>query len=362
MLTKHWKTRLACGVMVAVPWLAASAAAQEAAREPRPAWTRVAQPEGGLLTFVAEAEPLRGEYWLGISLGTLPDVAKDQLGIGHGLVVSDVRPDDPAAKAGIQKHDILIKAGDAALKTPADLIKAVDAAKETELTLTVVRGGKELAIKVTPIKRSEAQDAVTLRPRGEFREEIKRLEEALENLKGKVGEQPLSLFLARPGVVAPGITLTKPAELPQGMVISVSKEGDKPATIHVKRGDQEWEVTEDKLGDLPEDVRKHVEKFLQRMAAPGIAASAVTGFLGGLKVAPTMPVPPVPPAAVLPPAPPKAPARTYSYRLESSDRREGKLDMGALEDKLTSIMKKLDELRKDVDELRTKSPGDGGKK
>ena len=92
------------------------------------------------------------EYWIGIGLGGLPDIAKQQLGVKDGLVVSEVMDDDPAAKAGFKKNDILVKAGDAPVKAPADLIKAVDASHGKQMIITIVRGGKDRTIEVTPAK------------------------------------------------------------------------------------------------------------------------------------------------------------------------------------------------------------------
>ena len=60
----------------------------------------------------------------------------------------------PAAKSGIKPNDIIVKAGDKYIKDPGDL-ECVASAKETELTLVVLHGGKETAIKVTPTKRPQ---------------------------------------------------------------------------------------------------------------------------------------------------------------------------------------------------------------
>jgi hypothetical protein len=48
------------------------------------------------------------------------------------------------------------------------------------------------------------------------------------------------------------------------MSVVIRKEGDHPATITVKRGDEKWEVTEKELDKLPADVRPHVERMLGR--------------------------------------------------------------------------------------------------
>ena len=47
----------------------------------------------------------------------------------------------------------------------------------------------------------------------------------------------------------------------------VEKSGDGPARIKVKRGEETWEVTEDALGDLPDDVRPLVENMLNGSGA-----------------------------------------------------------------------------------------------
>jgi PDZ domain len=349
---KHW---LLCGAVAAAPWHTTALVAQDTAPA-APRATRVARPpQGDVLVRLVEGdseEPLVSEYWLGIMFESLPDVVKQQLGIEHGLAVADVTAESPAAKAGFKKHDILIKADGASLKSPTDLLKAVNEAKDHEMTITVLRGGKEQTIKATPVKRAEAIEALKgksyeLRaPKGEFRDEIKRLEEALQSLKAKAGGESLGLFFARPGVVAPQYTLPKAAELPKGMALSITKDADKPVKIHVKKDDKEWDVTDDKLDELPADVRKEVEKAIQGMSARGLAAAVARGFVGGPKMAPLAPG-----AAPAVPAPPLPPAtgsqnKIYSYRVEAGG--------SSLDGKLDTIMKKLDELRKDVDDLRAK--------
>src|SRR5207244_10407192 len=121
--------------------------------------------------------------------------------------------------------------------------------------------------------------------------EIKQLEEALEKLKSKVGKEGVGFFYAKPAVVGPRIDLRVPemksfekipemvmkgwkTEFPKDLSVQINKEGNQPAKIHVKRGDkEEWQVTDDKLKDLPEDVRPHVERLMGKILAPGMAAT-----------------------------------------------------------------------------------------
>ena len=65
-----------------------------------------------------------------------------------GLLVRGVVDDSPAAAAGIQQGDLLVRAGDRDLRTADDLFEVL-AATGPELRLTVVRGVEELALTVT---------------------------------------------------------------------------------------------------------------------------------------------------------------------------------------------------------------------
>ena len=310
----------------------------------------------------AQAEATASKYWIGIGLGgVLDDIVKEQLGLEHGLVVDDVLPDSPAQKAGFQKNDILVKVGDKALAEPMDLVKAVEEAKESELSIGLLRGGKETTLKVTPSKRPEQEfeARVIELPKsvvpGQLQEEIKRLEDVLRALKEKGGGEGAGVVFARPGFLTPQRfeVFTKRLDFPKDLSISVTKEGDTPAKIHVKKGDQEWDVTEDKMSDLPDDVRPHVHHFFGGLWGPGLKEMAEKSLVGGPKtvrypqpVPPTTaPVPSPPASSAVPPTEAPRTARAYAYRLESR----------GSEEKLDAIMKELKALRKEVDELRGKS-------
>jgi S1-C subfamily serine protease len=67
----------------------------------------------------------------------------------EGVVITDVREGSPAAKAGVQKGDVLVKINDKPAKTEESLREALAASKVgDELSLTVSREGKETTIKV----------------------------------------------------------------------------------------------------------------------------------------------------------------------------------------------------------------------
>ena len=324
---------------------------------------RAATPDGKedvVVRLVQEqppAEEAPSLYWIGVQLsGPLPEVVKQQLGLEQGLIVGEVVKDSPAEKAGLKSSDILVKADDTMLREPADLMKAVSAADGRELTLTVVRAGKDLTLQVKPEKRPadlpgekakvERFNLREINP--ELRQELKRLEEVLEKLKKSTGEGGgLGFLLARPGVVLPRIELPKPAPLPEGMSITIRKSGGEPAKIHVQQGDKEWEVAEDKLDDLPPDVRPHVQQFLAHLSGGPLALRAskvIAPYATGPNAIPPVAPPPVPtqPATPLVPAAPRVTSRKVP----------------SVESRLDEVMKALEDLRKDVNELRNRREDD----
>jgi ribosomal protein L29 len=335
---------------------------------------------------VQENPPLpTSDYWIGVQMANpwLPEQTKAQLGLEHGLMVQEAMEDSPAAKAGLKQFDILLKAGETPLKEPADLIKAVDAAKEGTLSLTVFRGGKEQQIDVTPVKRAEVRpsddlyslrltDALRAAPRPELHENIKRLEEALNELKAKSGEAGAEIVFARPAIVAAEHYL-KSTPFPKDLSLRITKQGDQPARVYVKRGDIEQEVSEDKLGELPEELRGHVQRFLGReskawglaiappsashqLAVPHTIVRPDGKVEGRIEVrtrpnpraAPRPPVPPTPPAA---PSPPKAPgesSRTSEELLQAILKKLDETRGGSIDE----LHREVQQLRKDLDELR----------
>ena len=71
------------------------------------------------------------EFMIGIAV--LPsEILQAQLGLdASGIAVMSVMPDSPAAKAGIQKHDVLTAAGDRLLQNLDDEVKVVDRTVKT---------------------------------------------------------------------------------------------------------------------------------------------------------------------------------------------------------------------------------------
>lgn len=344
MTTKKWLSRAirAGGVMAAfIPM--SGLTAQEA--QPAQIEIRAVELTGELgndsLTFTAEPTIQNvSEYWIGVSLEPLlNDVVKSQLSIDHGLSLNTVYPDSPAEKAGLKAHDIILKAGDAAIKEPSDLVNAVSAAKESELTLVIVRGGKEQTLKVTPAKRAALQAQVHVEATGEpgYEPHTAQLQlhfdKALDALKG----DRANMFLFRPGVIGGNpIVAHVVTTLPKNVSIQISKEGDKPAKVTVKRDGQSWETTEDKLDSIPEDLRVHIQPMLQN---PGQLRIHAFG----------QPVPGVPNVTAVPPVAPPTGVAPKAWI-----GRDIRAWRGSPEEKkqIETLIDEVRQLRKEVQDLR----------
>lgn len=192
-------------------------------------------------------------YFIGLALEELSDSLKSQLNLEHGVVVAEVVPDSPASKSDLRRHDILLKVGDADVKSPHDILTAVNEGKDRELLLVGLRGGKELKVVVTPAKRSSQT-----RANSEAGDLVRRGPLGMAPPRGDLRDQ---LFLFHPGVMI-GRGMMKFGELPDGVTLQIEKSGRNSAKITVKKGDQSWTVEDDHLADLPAELRGVVERFL----------------------------------------------------------------------------------------------------
>ena len=101
------------------------------------------------------------KYTIGVHCVKVSPAMQAQLNLGEGtgLVVDAIGQGSPAEAASLQKHDILLFADDQELMTQDDLMRVIQKVgeAESELSLTVMRGGKELGVDVSPIERTAKQ-------------------------------------------------------------------------------------------------------------------------------------------------------------------------------------------------------------
>lgn len=107
---------------------------------------------------------------IGVSLTPLTEQLAKHFGVSSGVLITEVRPDSPAAKAGLTAGDIITEADGKAVRNDADLIRAIGGKKDGDLSLTVVRGGTTQKINVTPEdSRDDLQKIFELRREGPAR-------------------------------------------------------------------------------------------------------------------------------------------------------------------------------------------------
>ncbi len=213
-----------------------------------------------------------GEFWLGVECYPAPPPLVEQLDLsdGGGLVVENVVPESPAERAGLKRHDVIVSVGEGLVSGIPELVAAVNEAGEAELRLEVIRRGKRLDITATPAPRPRDDQHRTWDepPRDEDLDRLWRW-------FGRIGpdeewRRPFRLHFFHPGaILPPGAELHPP--LPEDLSVTISKKGRQPAKIVVSRDDDEWELTEHDLEELPDDVRPHVDRMLGRVPAPGAA-------------------------------------------------------------------------------------------
>jgi hypothetical protein len=93
--------------------------------------------------------------WIGIAMEPVQDVVRAQLSLapGEGIVISHVAPESPAAKAGLQANDILLRFEDQILVEPPQLKKLIAMKKSGDsVKLTYLRKGERKDASVTLVE------------------------------------------------------------------------------------------------------------------------------------------------------------------------------------------------------------------
>jgi membrane-associated protease RseP (regulator of RpoE activity) len=251
----------------------------------------------GLKVVMAEEEAERERgYWIGIFSLVIDQELAEKLNVepGQGVLVNQVIPGSPAAKADLMNGDIILAAGDETLSETAQLAEIVKGSAGKSILLKVRRGEKYLNLEVTPAKQGERR-----KMRGEKGEAREQLEGMLRKLRerqqqdqtegSRVGNpsrpgniapgQPGRLgIIQRPQLPMPGAAVARPwtpgapmpSGLPDDMTVTIQKRGNKPAKVTVKQGEKMWQTTEGELGMLPSEAMGYVARLLGQPLVPGM--------------------------------------------------------------------------------------------
>ena len=102
-------------------------------------------------SLIATGKVSRG--YLGVATGDVTPEIAEQLGVGkdtRGVVVTDVRPDSPAAVAGLKRSDVILALNGKAVESLEDLRLLIsETLPGTEVAIKLVRDGKEQTVKAT---------------------------------------------------------------------------------------------------------------------------------------------------------------------------------------------------------------------
>ena len=223
----------------------------------------------------------RSEYWIGVLASRPSPALQAQLKLpkDQGLVVEPLlQPGCPAAKAGLQRYDVLLKGNDKPLADPSDLVRLINQVKDGKLTLDLLRAGKHETVTVAP-RRRPADD-----PDDEGGLWIPE-DEAVRGLIQKVAPnftagQPLEFRIIRPGqILPPGdpmaglarsgsgsatieVTVHTKADLADGSKVEITQQGAEPAKVVVTHDKDKWEGTSGDLSKFPEKIRPEMERLL----------------------------------------------------------------------------------------------------
>ena len=184
------------------------------------------KPSGESVQFVADGRYLVQTVFAGANQGlgvdaTPVDIAlRTQLGLAEnrGVLVNSVVADGPAAKAGVQTYDVLIKVADAEIEGLEGLQKLIAESADKPIRITLIRAGKELSLEVVPVAKPLAE--VTFQP----------MEVQGQAIYALTSDVELGYWLGV-GLSAADDTLRSHLDLPagEGLVVT-SVEADSPAT------------------------------------------------------------------------------------------------------------------------------------
>ncbi|WP_424830777.1 DegQ family serine endoprotease [Ruegeria sp.] len=88
---------------------------------------------------------------LGVTVAPLTEAARAEMGVNdtvNGVVVTELQPESPAAKAGLQRGDVIVRLGNQDVETPDALQSALDSVESDPALVLINRGGNQIFVAV----------------------------------------------------------------------------------------------------------------------------------------------------------------------------------------------------------------------
>jgi serine protease Do len=223
--------------------------------------------------------------YLGVAVSELtPELAQGfRLPEGtKGVVLQNVVPNGPGAKAGLQAGDIVVALNGKPVDSPSQLTRGVSSVQPGQkVNLTVMRDGKKKDFAVTVARRPD-EEALA---RGDFGAEEEQGE--ADGAQRKAGSEKLGMRVAP---LTPELARELGVEGDQGVVVAGVTPGGPADKAGLRRGDVVLELNRKALGRV-EDMVSEVQKLKAGDTAllrvrRGAAAQFVAIKVGGEEPAP----------------------------------------------------------------------------
>ncbi len=88
---------------------------------------------------------------LGVTVAPLTETARAEMGVAEnvtGVVVTDLNPESPAARAGLQRGDVIVRLGNLDTASPDALKSALESEKTDPALVLINRGGNQIFVAV----------------------------------------------------------------------------------------------------------------------------------------------------------------------------------------------------------------------
>jgi membrane-associated protease RseP (regulator of RpoE activity) len=131
--------------------------------------------------------------WLGVYTQSLSEPMLAALGIEHGVLVTGVADESPAAEAGFQVGDVITRLADETIEDPADLRRAVRHRPGQKVEVAVRRRGSEKSLSATLEAKPRGESQVDFEWRDLPGEAVKETRKVLR-LIGPEAERELSPY------------------------------------------------------------------------------------------------------------------------------------------------------------------------
>jgi serine protease Do len=170
--------------------------------------------------------------WLGVAIQGLSSDLQQAFGLkdAHGALVADVVANGPAAKAGIERGDLIVAFQGHTVQESSELPRMVAAlAPGTKVDVDILRKGKKLTMPVTlgTLKDDEQEVAARLRP---------------SDVESSLGFQVQA--------ITPDLARAMRLEAIEGVVVSQVDSDGSAAEAGVRRGDVVREINRKPITDM----------------------------------------------------------------------------------------------------------------